>query len=47
MFNVASLYFSGGSGKKDPVLGEKFMRLAAYKQHPQAIEYCKKNNIPL
>jgi len=32
MFNVASLYFSsGGAGKRDPVLGEKFMKLAAYK----------------
>jgi TPR repeat protein len=47
MFNAASLYFSGGAGKKDPKLGEKYMKLAAYKQHTQAIEYCKKNNIPL
>ncbi|RGB35434.1 kinase-like domain-containing protein [Rhizophagus diaphanus] len=47
MFNAASLYFSGGAGKKDPKLGEKYMKLAAYKQHAQAIEYCKKNNIQL
>ena len=47
MFNAASLYFSGGAGKRDPVMGEKLMKLAAHKQHPQAIEYCKKNNIPL
>jgi len=48
MFNAASLYFSGGaSGKRDIKLGEKYMRLAAYRQHMQAIEYCKKNNIPL
>ncbi|RIA89089.1 kinase-like domain-containing protein [Glomus cerebriforme] len=47
MFNAASLYFTGGAGKKDPKLGEKYMKLAAYKQHAQAIEYCKKNKIPL
>jgi TPR repeat protein len=47
MFNAASLYFSGGAGKKDPKLGEKYMKLAAYKQHAQAIEYCKKSNIQL
>ncbi|CAB5192502.1 unnamed protein product [Rhizophagus irregularis] len=47
MFNAASLYFSGGAGKKDPKLGEKYMKLAAYKQHAQAIEYCRKNNIQL
>ena len=47
MFNAGSLYLSGGAGKRDLALGERYMKLAAYKQHPQAIEYCKKNNIPL
>ncbi|CAG8542818.1 13552_t:CDS:2 [Funneliformis mosseae] len=49
MFNAATLYFSGGGsdGKKNPELGTKYMRLAAYSKHTQAIDYCKKNNIPL
>ncbi|CAG8631136.1 4472_t:CDS:1, partial [Funneliformis mosseae] len=46
MFNAATLYFSGVAGKKDPELGAKYMRLAAYKQHKQAIDYCKKNSLP-
>ncbi|CAI2175513.1 10360_t:CDS:2 [Funneliformis geosporum] len=47
MYNAASLYISGGSGKLDKDLGEKYMRLAAYKQNKQAIDYCKKHGLPL
>ncbi|CAG8517962.1 14195_t:CDS:1, partial [Funneliformis mosseae] len=44
MFNAATLYLNDKSGIKDEVLGEKYMRLAAYKQHKQAIEYFKKKD---
>ncbi|CAI2170899.1 874_t:CDS:10 [Funneliformis geosporum] len=44
MFNAASLYLSDKCGIKDEALGEKYMRLAAYKQHKQAIDYFKKRD---
>ncbi|CAI2183809.1 5167_t:CDS:1 [Funneliformis geosporum] len=47
MFNAATLYLSDKAGIKEEALGEKYMRLAAYKQHKQAIDYCKKNGLPL
>ncbi|EXX56325.1 uncharacterized protein OCT59_023059 [Rhizophagus irregularis] len=47
MYNAASLYFTGGIIKQDKKLGEYYMKLAAYKQHQPAIEFCKKYNIPL
>jgi hypothetical protein len=47
MYNAASLYYTGGIIKQDKKLGEYYMKLAAYKQHQPAIEFCKKYNIPL
>ncbi|CAG8636476.1 10130_t:CDS:2 [Funneliformis mosseae] len=47
MFNAAALYFSDKSGIKDETLGARYMRLAAYNRHKQAIDYCKKNGLPL
>ncbi|CAI2166368.1 16326_t:CDS:2 [Funneliformis geosporum] len=47
MYNAATLYFSDNSGLKNEVLGEKYMRLAAYKQHKQAIDYYKDKGLPL
>lgn len=47
MYNAASLYHTGGIIKQDKKLGEYYMKLAAYKQHQPAIEFCKKYNIPL
>ncbi|CAG8703621.1 692_t:CDS:1, partial [Funneliformis mosseae] len=46
MYNAATLYFSENSGIKNVELGEKYMRLAAYKQHTQAIAYYKDRNLP-
>ncbi|CAI2170898.1 873_t:CDS:10, partial [Funneliformis geosporum] len=47
MYNAATLYFSDNSGLKNEVLGEKYMRLAAYKQHKQAIDYYNNKGLPL
>jgi TPR repeat protein len=47
MYNAASLYYTGGVIKQDKKLGETYMKLAAYKQHQPAIDFCKKYNIPL
>ncbi|CAI2179071.1 11925_t:CDS:2 [Funneliformis geosporum] len=47
MFNAATLYLSDDADIRDEVLGKKYMRLAVYKQHKEAAEYCKKHNIPL
>ncbi|CAI2178739.1 5396_t:CDS:2, partial [Funneliformis geosporum] len=38
----ATLYITGGAGENDTELGTNYMRLAAYKQHRQANDYCKK-----
>ncbi|GBC03860.1 hypothetical protein RclHR1_05370005 [Rhizophagus clarus] len=47
MYNAASLYYTGGIIKQDKKLGEYYMKLAAYKQHQTAIDFCRKFNIPL
>ncbi|RIA91209.1 kinase-like domain-containing protein [Glomus cerebriforme] len=47
MYNAASLYYTGGIIKQDKKLGENYMKLAAYKRHQPAIDFCKKHNIHL
>jgi len=47
MYNAASLYYTGGIIKQDKKLGETYMKLAAYKQHQPAIDFCRKYNISL
>ncbi|CAI2190218.1 11641_t:CDS:2 [Funneliformis geosporum] len=47
MYNAGSLYHIGGLIEQNRELGEYYMKLAAYKQHQPAIDFCKKYNIPL
>ncbi|CAG8658439.1 3185_t:CDS:2 [Funneliformis mosseae] len=47
MFNAGSLYHMGVLIERNRELGEYYMKLAAYKQHQPAIDFCKKCNIPL
>ncbi|CAI2167685.1 10141_t:CDS:10, partial [Funneliformis geosporum] len=39
MFNAATLYLSDDADIRDEVLGKKYMRLAVYEQHKEALEY--------
>ncbi|CAG8724588.1 21091_t:CDS:2 [Cetraspora pellucida] len=47
MFNVGNLYYSGRAGYQEIFLGEKYVKLAACKNHQSAIEFCKVNKIML
>ncbi|CAG8514450.1 5886_t:CDS:2 [Scutellospora calospora] len=47
MYNVGNILYAGLTGVKDEELGIKYIREAAQNNHLEAMEFCKKNNIPI
>ncbi|CAG8751137.1 32191_t:CDS:2, partial [Racocetra persica] len=47
MYNFGNILYAGLTGVKDEELGVKYIRRAAQKNHKEAIEFCRKNNVSI
>jgi len=47
MYNIGNIYYNGLGAQRDEVKGIKYLRLAAVREQPKALDMCRQKGISL